>query len=69
MKSAIATLQFELEQLAPAGRVGVIALATDFNIERDLNALYPNDVQSFTSRLRNYNLLTIENLRKMELCS
>ena len=66
MKSATATLQFELEKLAPAGRVGVIALATDFNIERDLNALYPNDVQSFTSRLRNYNPLTIENLRKME---
>ena len=39
MKSATATLQFELEKLAPAGRVGVIALATDFNIERDLNAL------------------------------
>ena len=32
MKSATATLQFELEKLAPAGRVGVIALATDFNI-------------------------------------
>ncbi|PSW46024.1 maleate cis-trans isomerase family protein [Photobacterium leiognathi] len=66
MKSATATLHFELEKLAPAGRVGVIALATDFNIERDLNALYPSDVQSFTSRVRNYNPLTIENLRKME---
>ncbi|WP_210441372.1 maleate cis-trans isomerase family protein [Vibrio crassostreae] len=66
MKSATATLQFELEKLAPAGRVGVIALATDFNIERDLNTLFPDDVQSFTSRVRNYNPLTIENLRKME---
>lgn len=66
MKSATATLQFELEKLAPAGRVGVIALATDFNIEHDLNTLFPDDVQSFTSRVRNYNPLTIENLRKME---
>lgn len=57
--------QFELEQLAPAGRIGVIALATDFNIESDLRQLYPSDVQAFTSRVRNVNPLTIENLRSM----
>ncbi|MCA3903598.1 Asp/Glu racemase [Vibrio vulnificus] len=66
MISGIENLQFELDVLAPAGRIGVIALATDFNIEQDLYQLYPNDVQSFTSRVRNYNPLTIDNLRKME---
>jgi maleate isomerase len=54
-----------LENLAPAGRIGVIALATDFNIEVDLYRLYPSDVQFFTSRVKNVNPLTIENLRTM----
>ncbi|MCG9579589.1 AroM family protein [Vibrio brasiliensis] len=66
MISGIENLQFELDVLAPAGRIGVIALATDFNIESDLNQLYPKDVQYFTSRVRNNNPLTINNLRKME---
>ncbi len=44
----------------------MIALTTDFNIERDLAQLFPSDVQSFTSRVRNYNPLTIINLRRME---
>jgi len=54
-----------LEHLAPAGRIGVIALATDFNIEADLQRIYPADVQFFTSRVKNVNPLTIENLRSM----
>lgn len=66
MKSETIAPQFELEQLAPAGRVGVITLATDFNIERDLKQFYPADVESFTARVRNYNPLTMDNLRKME---
>ncbi|WP_054340551.1 aspartate/glutamate racemase family protein [Neptunomonas antarctica] len=54
-----------LEYLAPAGRIGIISLATDFNIEADLKRIYPDDVQFFTSRVKNINPLTIENLRTM----
>ena len=54
-----------LEHLAPAGRIGVIALATDFNIEQDLRRLYPQGVEIFTTRVRNFNPLTIDNLRSM----
>ncbi len=54
-----------LEHLAPAGRIGVISLATDFNIEADLHRIFPSDVQFFTSRVKNVNPLTIENLRTM----
>ncbi len=54
-----------LEHLAPAGRIGVIALATDFNIEQDLRRIYPQGVEIFTSRVRNVNPLTMENLRSM----
>ncbi|WP_052065619.1 aspartate/glutamate racemase family protein [Thalassospira australica] len=54
-----------LDDLAPGGRIGLIALATDFNIECDLKSLYPDDVAFFTSRVRNHNPLTIENLRRM----
>lgn len=54
-----------LEHLAPAGRIGVISLATDFNIEQDLRRIYPEGIEIFTSRVRNVNPLTIENLRTM----
>lgn len=57
--------QQPLEHLAPAGRIGVIALATDFNIEQDLRRIYPQGVEIFTSRVRNVNPLTMENLRSM----
>jgi maleate isomerase len=54
-----------LELLAPGGRIGVIALATDFNIEQDLRRILPADVEIFTSRVRNVNPLNMENLRSM----
>lgn len=57
--------QQPLDHLAPAGRIGVISLATDFNIEADLTRLFPSDVQFFTSRVKNVNPLTIDNLRTM----
>ena len=66
MRSETLTPRYELEQLAPLGRVGVITLATDFNIEQDLRRIYPEGVEMFTSRVRNYNPLTIDNLRRME---
>ena len=55
-----------LDPVAKDGRIGVITLATDINIEQDLRRIYPASVEAFTSRVRNYNPLTIENLRRME---
>ena len=54
-----------LERIAPDGRIGVITLATDINIEQDLRRIYPSTVEMFTSRVLNVNPLTIENLRLM----
>jgi len=65
MKLTTVEHQQPLEQLAPAGRIGVISLATDFNIETDLRQLYPSSVAFFTSRVKNINPLTIDNLRSM----
>ncbi|WP_245574045.1 maleate cis-trans isomerase family protein [Neptunomonas japonica] len=67
MMMKLTTVQHKqpLEHLAPAGRIGVISLATDFNIEADLHRIFPGDVQFFTSRVKNVNPLTIENLRTM----
>jgi len=66
MKSSIINHQQPLEILASAGRFGVIALATDFNIEVDLAQLYPKDVRFFTTRVSSLHPLTIDNLRKMD---
>lgn len=66
MKSRILQPKHPLQQLASGGRIGVISLATDFNIEQDLRRMYPSDVEPFTTRVRNFNPLTIENLRRME---
>ncbi|MEH6446579.1 MAG: aspartate/glutamate racemase family protein [Oceanospirillaceae bacterium] len=57
--------QFALQQVAPLGRIGVIALSTDINIEQDLRRMLPEGVEIFTSRIRNYNPLSIDNLRRM----
>jgi len=65
MKSETISPRYALDHLAPRGRVGVITLATDFNIEQDLRRIYPSQVAMFTSRVRNYNPLTVENLRIM----
>lgn len=65
MKTETLSPRYALDHLAPEGRVGVITLATDFNIEQDLRRIYPDGVEMFTSRVRNYNPLTIENLRTM----
>ncbi len=65
MKTETLSPRYALDHLAPEGRIGVITLATDFNIEQDLRRIYPEGVEMFTSRVRNYNPLTIENLRTM----
>lgn len=55
----------ELDIIAPLGRVGLLALATDFNSEQDLRRIFPEGVEIFTNRVKNANPLTIENLLAM----
>ena len=56
---------YELEDIAPGGRVGLIALATDLNSETDLRRMFPDGVEMFTNRVLNANPVTLENLRAM----
>ena len=47
-------------------RIGLITLASDFRIEKDFNELiYNKDVDLYCNRIKSYNPLTIENLKKM----
>ena len=47
-------------------RIGLIALATDFNIEKDFNSVFSKQaVDLFVNRLPSYNPLTNENFIKM----
>ena len=66
-KLKVQTVQrkYPLDHLAKDGRIGVLALATDFVIEDDLRMMLPPTVSFFTSRVLNYQPLTFENLRKM----
>lgn len=58
-------IKFQLEDIAPGGRIGVVALATDYNIETDLRHILPGGVDMFTNRVLNQNPLTLENLQAM----
>lgn len=58
-------ISFELDDIAPGGRIGLIALATDYNSETDLRRILPDGVELFTNRVLNANPLTLENLRAM----
>ena len=47
-------------------RVGLITLATDFRIERDFNnVIYGKDIDLYCNRIKCYNPLTNETLKKM----
>ena len=47
-------------------RIGLITLATDFRIEKDFNNLiFGKDVDLFCNRIKSYNPLTNETLKKM----
>ena len=47
-------------------RVGLIALASDFMIEKDfINVIKDKDIDFFVNRIECYNPLTTENLIKM----
>ena len=58
-------ISYNLEDIAPGGRIGLVALATDYNSETDLRRILPKGVDLFTNRVLNANPLTIENLRAM----
>ena len=54
--------------LSPNPRIGLIALASDFMIERDfINVIKDRDIDFFVNRIECYNPLTSENLVKMSL--
>lgn len=53
------------DPVGPAGKIGLITLATDFNSEDDLRNILPDDVRLFTTRIENANPVTVENLRSM----
>ena len=54
-----------LDTIAPLGRVGLLALATDYNSEQDLRRIFPDGIEIFTNRIKNANPTTIDNLRAM----
>ncbi len=54
-----------LDIIAPAGKIGFIALATDFNSEQDLRRMLPVEVEIFTNRVTNHNPMTLKNLCAM----
>jgi maleate isomerase len=64
-QSVIIEHEIQLDEVAPAGRIGLIALATDFNSEQDLRRMYPDGVEVFTNRVLNANPVTMQNLRNM----
>ena len=50
----------------PNPRIGLITLASDFRIEKDFNNLiYGKDIDLFCNRIKCYNPLTNETLKKM----
>ena len=64
-QSEIIKHDISLDTIAPLGRIGLIALATDFNSEQDLRRMYPDGVEVFTNRVLNANPVTLQNLRNM----
>ena len=58
-------LSYSPDPVGPAGRIGLITLATDFNSEDDLRGILPADVRLFTTRIENANPVTVDNLRAM----
>ena len=54
-----------LQPATPDGRIGVITLATDLTLQRELPMMLPPTVEAFTNRVLNANPMTLENLRRM----
>ena len=57
---------YELDQGPGRHRIGLICLASDYATERDFMNMRPSDdVAVYTSRVRNANPTTVDNLRAM----
>ncbi|MEQ5775413.1 Asp/Glu racemase [Thalassospira sp. NFXS8] len=61
----LVNLSYKPDPVAPAGRIGLITLATDFNSEDDLRRILPADIGLFTTRIANANPITVDSLRAM----
>lgn len=65
-KSHLIDCPHELDSGPGRYRLGLIALASDYVVERDFMNMRPgDDVAIYTSRVRNVNPCTVENLRTM----
>ena len=64
-RSTVIPLQLPLAPLGARGRIGLLALATDVNSERDLRRMAPEGVEIFTNRIANADPVTLDNLRAM----
>lgn len=58
---------FDLDRIAPDGRIGLLCLATDVTIEQEIRLMLPDNIGLYVNRVRNANPLTHENLRRMEM--
>ncbi|NKB77930.1 MAG: Asp/Glu racemase [Gammaproteobacteria bacterium] len=65
--SLIEDLEFDghLEEISKDGRIGIVALATDYNLEQDIRRMLPLSVEAFTNRVLNANPMTLDNLKAM----
>lgn len=57
--------QLDLEQIAPDGRIGLVALSTDLCLEQDIRRILPDSIEAFTNRVHNVNPMTHHNLGLM----
>ena len=57
-RSEVIQPEISLDKIGPGGCIGLIALATDFNSEKDLRHIFPDDVEMFTNRVLNANPLS-----------
>jgi maleate isomerase len=55
-------IKYEFDGIARQQRVGLMALATDWNIEDDLRRLLPTTVKMYTTRIGSTNPITVETL-------
>lgn len=54
-----------LQDIAPDGRIGIVALSTDYNLEQDIRRMLPDTIEVFTNRVLYLNPMTSENLLAM----
>lgn len=65
VRPTVTPLRIALEPVGRRGRIGLLALATDLNSERELRLMAPPGVEIFTNRIANANPVTMANLGAM----